>query len=151
MQGTCPSMPRFDGPFPVAMLSSPFTLILFVVDLSFASWEPASTQQPLQTITNSTATNAQLPLLTSSPTLERRQDGSYPTICGYSKGIQQSARSAELGWACTTDMVRGLWGFCQTSVYSAGQCSLGGNCVDQFACTTGCGRVSDTFVGTFTW
>ena len=119
--------------------------------LAFATPGAALTKQLLQKITKSMTTTAPSPALTGSPGLGRRQDTSYPTICGYSNGIRQAARTAEPGWACTTDVVHGLWGFCQTSAYAAGQCTLGGNCVDQFACTTGCGVVDDTSLRTFTW
>ncbi|KAF7504512.1 hypothetical protein GJ744_002132 [Endocarpon pusillum] len=133
------------------MTSCLSVFIFLAVKLAFATPEAALTQQPLHRITKPMTTTTPLPTLTSCPSLGKRQDSSYPTICGYSNGVQQAARTAEPGWACTTDVVHGLWGFCQTSAYAAGQCTLGGNCVDEFACTTGCGTVGDAAVGTFRW
>ena len=45
----------------------------------------------------------------------------------------------------------GLWGFCPTTVISASDCGLAGNCVDSHACTAGCGIKNVASITTFTW
>lgn len=72
--------------------------------------------------------------------------------CGYADGKIQEPRTAAFGYGCRVDTANGLWGFCPTTVISARDCGLAGLCVDAYACTSGCGRLtSRRDITTFSW
>jgi hypothetical protein len=80
----------------------------------------------------------------------RRQATSYQSTCGFETGNPDKPRTAEPGFDCRTDTINGLWGFCPTTVISATDCGLAGNCVDSFTRTSGCGIFGNTKITTFT-
>ncbi|KAI0469687.1 hypothetical protein GGR56DRAFT_662208 [Xylariaceae sp. FL0804] len=73
------------------------------------------------------------------------------STCGYANGDPANPRTANSGFDCRVDADQGLWGFCPTTVISASDCGLAGACVDQGACSSGCGKTQSTELTTFTW
>ncbi|KAK1448372.1 hypothetical protein CCUS01_11780 [Colletotrichum cuscutae] len=87
----------------------------------------------------------------SNDDLKRRQAASVTSVCGYYNGDPAKARTADPGFGCRLDIDRGLWGFCPTTVISAKDCGLAGNCVDSRNCKSGCGKTGIAGLTTFTW
>ena len=83
--------------------------------------------------------------------LRRRQTTSRVTTCGFSSGDPTQPRTAQPGFDCRIDTANALWGFCPTTVISASDCGLAGNCVDSFDCLSGCGIFNNPKLTTFTW
>lgn len=82
----------------------------------------------------------------------KRQAISSTTACGYDNGDPTKGRSAATGFACFTDTVYGLWGFCPTQLLPTTDCGLVALCVDSHSCTAGCGKTIDrTEFVTTTW
>ncbi|KAK8055079.1 hypothetical protein PG993_000306 [Apiospora rasikravindrae] len=76
-----------------------------------------------------------------TPSIERRAvTTSAPAkkTCGYYDGDPSRQRTAEEGFDCRVDVSRALWGFCTTTVISAGDCNFAGACFDRDACLEGC-------------
>ncbi|KAF4785904.1 hypothetical protein HER10_EVM0011311 [Colletotrichum scovillei] len=86
----------------------------------------------------------------SNDDLKRRQAVSVTSVCGYYNGDPEKARTADPGFGCRLDIDRGLWGFCPTTVISAKDCGLAGNCVDSQNCKSGCGKTGIAGLTTFT-
>ncbi|KAJ0324863.1 hypothetical protein COL5a_007632 [Colletotrichum fioriniae] len=82
--------------------------------------------------------------------LKRRQAASVTSVCGYYDGDPEKSRTADPGFGCRLDIDRGLWGFCPTTVISAKDCGLAGNCVDSQNCKSGCGKTGIAGMTTFT-
>ncbi|KAL2874300.1 hypothetical protein SGCOL_010562 [Colletotrichum sp. CLE4] len=82
--------------------------------------------------------------------LKRRQATSVTSVCGYYNGDPTKSRTADPGFGCRLDIDRGLWGFCPTTVISAKDCGLAGNCVDSQNCKFGCGKTGIAGLTTFT-
>ncbi|KAF2156280.1 hypothetical protein K461DRAFT_265688 [Myriangium duriaei CBS 260.36] len=61
--------------------------------------------------------------------------------CGF--GHDGGARTAEPGYECRVDPSLGLWNFCPSTVVTATGCGMNGRCIDQSACSTGCGPFFD--------
>ncbi|KAK8020056.1 non-ribosomal peptide synthetase [Apiospora arundinis] len=88
-----------------------------------------------------------------TPSFERRAvTTSEPSkkTCGYYNGDPNRQRTAEAGFDCRVDVSRGLWGFCTTTVISAGDCNFAGACFDRDACLEGCGKVGYSNMPTMT-
>ncbi|KAK7950959.1 uncharacterized protein PG986_006687 [Apiospora aurea] len=88
-----------------------------------------------------------------TPSLERRAvTTSAPTkkTCGYYNGDPRRQRTAEAGFDCRVDVSRALWGFCTTTVISAGDCNFAGACFDRDSCLDGCGKLGFTNIPTMT-
>jgi hypothetical protein len=87
----------------------------------------------------------------SVETIERRQDASQLSTCGYYNGDPTKPRTAGPGDDCRFDTLHALWGFCPTTVIAATDCGLAGNCVDSYDCSNGCGMFGTPTITTFTW
>lgn len=85
----------------------------------------------------------------SFPAFRKRADGE--STCGFDGGVASLFRTAAPGFDCRFDTAHGLWGFCPTTVISATDCGLAGNCVDSNTCTDGCGMTGVAGITTFTW
>ncbi|KAK8088414.1 hypothetical protein PG997_003375 [Apiospora hydei] len=88
-----------------------------------------------------------------TPSLERRAvTTSAPAkkTCGYYSGDPSRQRTAEAGFDCRVDVSRALWGFCTTTVISAGDCNFAGACFDRDSCLEGCGKLGFTKIPTMT-
>jgi hypothetical protein len=83
--------------------------------------------------------------------LKKRQTAALISTCGYDNGNPTKPRTANSGFNCRVDTKNGLWGFCPTTVISASDCGLAGNCVDANACSGGCGIIGAVGITTFTW
>jgi hypothetical protein len=109
--------------------------------------EASTTARPGQKLIQ--ASNSTLGLL--APLLgflKKREDVS---TCGYGDGRADHPRTADAGVDCRVDTQKALWGFCPTTVIAASDCGLAGACVDNHACSTGCGIFADATVTTFYW
>jgi hypothetical protein len=96
--------------------------------------------------------NPQIPINNSSlAELRKRQVTSFESTCGYNTGNPDEPRTANSGFDCRIDTLHALWGFCPTTVISATDCGLAGNCVDSYSCTSGCGIFGTPSITTFTW
>ncbi|KAH8899760.1 hypothetical protein GQ53DRAFT_201178 [Thozetella sp. PMI_491] len=82
--------------------------------------------------------------------LENRATTALST-CGYLNGDPTKPRTAESGFVCRIDTAHGIYGFCPTTVIVATDCGLGGACLDQHACSKGCGITSSPGITTWTW
>jgi hypothetical protein len=69
----------------------------------------------------------------------------------YLNGDITRSRTANQGFDCRVDVSNNLWGFCATSVVAATSCGLVGSCVDNHACSSGCGFTNSAGVSTLTW
>ncbi|KAF2801753.1 uncharacterized protein BDZ99DRAFT_577436 [Mytilinidion resinicola] len=78
--------------------------------------------------------------------LARRQETTFENTCGFLTGDPTKPRTAD----GRVDVENSLWGFCPSTVISASDCGLAGNCVDSHACSKGCGAVGNTKITTFT-
>ena len=103
--------------------------------------------QSLRVLSATTSRNASVP----TAALLARQTTSFMSTCGYLSGDPNKPRTANSGFDCRTDIARGLWGFCPTTVIEASDCGLAAACVDAHACNNGCGPLDDTSLTTFTW
>lgn len=83
--------------------------------------------------------------------LKKRQITAQVSTCGYANGDRTKPRTANSGFDCRVDTKNGLWGFCPTTVITASDCGLAGNCVDANACSGGCGIFGTPGITTFTW
>ncbi|MCV5185639.1 hypothetical protein OFB79_25830, partial [Escherichia coli] len=63
---------------------------------------------------------------------------------------ESKTRTAIPGYAFRIVLGVLLWGFCPTAVIAASDCGLAGSCVDNHACSKGCGYTNQDFT-TFTW
>jgi hypothetical protein len=91
---------------------------------------------------NSTNLNAILKLRATTP---------ETSTCGYYNGDPTKPRTANEGYDCRIDSTHGLWGFCPTTVIAAVDCGLAAACVDEAACSNGCGVRGQPTMTTFTW
>lgn len=82
---------------------------------------------------------------------KKRQDEIRASTCGYGNGRVDVPRTADPGFDCRVDVQKRLWGFCPTTVIAASDCGLAGACVDNHACSTGCGISGDSTITTFSW
>ena len=83
--------------------------------------------------------------------LKKRQITAQVSTCGYANGDRTKPRTANSGFNCRVDTKNGLWGFCPTTVITASDCGLEGNCVDANACSGGCGIFGTPGITTFSW
>lgn len=78
-----------------------------------------------------------------------RQD---PVVTSFSAvyvgGDASRRRTAESGYEIRLDVTNGAWGFCETKIPD--QCDMGGTCIDDSACSAGCG-FSNKGLRTWTW
>ena len=118
------------------ILASPYAV---VPRATLSAPDPIVTPAPFH---NATLRNADL---------RKRAGDDRLTTCGYHNGDPDRPRSAESGFDCRIDTEYGLWGFCPTTVISARDCGLAGNCVDRHACSKGCGITGISGITTFTW
>lgn len=82
---------------------------------------------------------------------KKRQEQVRASTCGYGEGRADHPRTADIGFDCRVDIQKQLWGFCPTTVIAASDCGLAGACVDNHACSTGCGISGVATVTTFHW
>ncbi|KAL2129890.1 hypothetical protein VTI74DRAFT_7165 [Chaetomium olivicolor] len=84
-------------------------------------------------------------------TLDKRQGTVLNTRFSsiFSSGDGSKVRTANGGFDCRVDLLHDLWGFCPSTVIAATDCGLAGSCVDNFACSKGCGK-TDQPLTTFT-
>ena len=138
-------------------MSSPIAFKMHIVRALFPYiyWYKAISAFIFETVTQSTANNlVHLPIISATPQLvspnpQRRQHSL--TTCGFANGDPSKPRTANLGFVCRIDTQHGLWGFCPTTVISATDCGLAGNCVDSNTCSNGCGIVGTPGIITFIW
>lgn len=81
----------------------------------------------------------------------RQQTTTFVSTCGFNDGDANQPRTANSGFDCRVDTQHALWGFCPTTVISATDCGLAGNCVDSHSCSNGCGITGTPGITTFTW
>lgn len=83
---------------------------------------------------------------------QKRQNGVIVTRLStvFLSGEVSKTRTANPGYDCRIDLGARLWGFCPTAVIAASDCGLAGSCVDNHACSKGCGYTNQDFT-TFTW
>lgn len=83
---------------------------------------------------------------------QKRQNGAIVTRLStiFLSGDSSRSRTANPGYDCRIDLSAKLWGFCPTTVIAASDCGLAGSCVDNYACSKGCG-FTDQDLTTFTW
>ena len=83
---------------------------------------------------------------------QKRQNGVIVTRLStvFLGGDVSKTRTANPGYDCRIDLSAKLWGFCPTTVIAASDCGLAGSCVDNHACSKGCG-FTDQDLTTFTW
>ncbi|KAK3401524.1 hypothetical protein B0T20DRAFT_116423 [Sordaria brevicollis] len=72
---------------------------------------------------------------------QKRQNGVIVTRLStvFLSGDPTRTRTANPGFDCRIDLSAKLWGFCPTTVIAASDCGLAGSCVDNHACSKGCG------------
>ncbi|KAK3950015.1 hypothetical protein QBC32DRAFT_218365 [Pseudoneurospora amorphoporcata] len=72
---------------------------------------------------------------------QKRQNGVIVTRLStvFLSGDSSKTRTANPGYDCRIDLSAKLWGFCPTTVIAASDCGLAGSCVDNHACSKGCG------------
>ncbi|KHE87566.1 hypothetical protein GE21DRAFT_1281687 [Neurospora crassa] len=82
---------------------------------------------------------------------QKRQNGVIVTRLStvFLSGEVSKTRTANPGYDCRIDLGARLWGFCPTAVIAASDCGLAGSCVDNHACSKGCGYTNQDFT-TFT-
>lgn len=73
------------------------------------------------------------------------------TTCGYLNGDPKKIRTANSGFNCRVDTLRGIWGFCPTTVIAATDCGFAVACIDSKSCSDGCGQLDNTKLTTWTW
>lgn len=83
---------------------------------------------------------------------QKRQNGVIVTRLStlFLSGDPSKTRTANPGFDCRIDLSAKLWGFCPTTVIAASDCGLAGSCVDNHACSKGCGFTNQDMT-TFTW
>lgn len=83
---------------------------------------------------------------------QKRQNGAIVTRLStvFLSGDSSRSRTANPEYDCRIDLSAKLWGFCPTTVIAASDCGLAGSCVDNHACSKGCG-FTDQDLTTFTW
>ncbi|KAF5000844.1 hypothetical protein FGRMN_1452 [Fusarium graminum] len=101
--------------------------------------------------------NATFPAATKAPFptrpsnhIEQRAISTELSTCGYLDGDPSKERTADSGYNCRVDTKNGLWGFCPTTVLTASDCGLAGSCIDNHACSDGCGMTDSKDLTTFT-
>lgn len=121
-----------------------FTLFLFTLLLSSLRQSFAST---LTGQLGARSRNATTTLIQ-----QKRQNGAIITRLStvFLGGDVSKTRTANPGYDCRIDLSAKLWGFCPTTVIAASDCGLAGSCVDNHACSKGCG-FTNLDLTTFTW
>ncbi|KFY78884.1 hypothetical protein V499_02037 [Pseudogymnoascus sp. VKM F-103] len=112
--------------------------------------EASTTARPGQKLMQASSSNSTVGLL--APILglfKKRQEQVRASTCGFGEGRADHPRTADAGFDCRVDIQKQLWGFCPTTVIAASDCGLAGACVDNHACSTGCGISGDSTVTTF--
>lgn len=68
----------------------------------------------------------------------------------YSTGDVTKRKTAGFGFNFQVEYRQSLWGFCPETIVALEDC-LVGSCFDNFACTKGCGRTTETDFSTVSW
>ena len=118
----------------------------YVVEASTTAWPG---QKLMQASSSNSTVGVLAPLL---GLFKKRQEQVRASTCGYGEGRADHPRTADIGFDCRVDIQKRLWGFCPTTVIAASDCGLAGACVDNHACSTGCGILpAEAVVTTFSW
>lgn len=140
--------------FPLIVEMNYRSLLLLIVWGRFVFASPKGIAQTLarQVLVTLSPTPSSSQLSSGSfEELKKRQTTSQRSTCGYTNGDKTKPRTADSGFNCRVDTKNALWGFCPTSVVSAKDCGLVGNCIDANSCSNGCGIFGTPGITTFTW